>query len=172
MRTHNQGGRPAGQRGGGGLCRLRALFSPEQVKTACALGFDLLQIHGTLTEEALGAASLPVIKAFNVSDLPALSQWRQRREIYGLLLDAAQPGSGKAFDWNMAAALDRGEKRLFLAGGLTPENVGEAIRRVHPDGVDVSTGVERPGGGGKDPERVLLFLHRCKKNPGETEKSN
>lgn len=78
-----------------------------------------------------------------------------------LLVDAYQPGvyggAGQPGDWGIAAALAQRCARLLLAGGLTPDNVGEAIAQVRPWGVDVSSGVEaRPGR--KDPARVRAFV--------------
>ena len=61
------------------------------------------------------------------------------------LLDGGNPGSGHPFDWSLVSGVPR-PRRMFLAGGLTPENVRDAVARVRPDGVDVSSGVEeRPG---------------------------
>jgi phosphoribosylanthranilate isomerase len=75
-----------------------------------------------------------------------------------VLVDAPNPGSGRVFDWvQVEGALDG--VRLLLAGGLTPENVVEAIWRVQPWGVDVSTGVETaPGSGRKDPRKLRRFI--------------
>ena len=73
-----------------------------------------------------------------------------------VLLDAPSPGSGRVFDWRLAEGVVDGS-RLLLAGGLDPVNVGEAIARVHPWGVDVVTGVEaRPGR--KDPRKLRAFI--------------
>jgi phosphoribosylanthranilate isomerase len=75
-----------------------------------------------------------------------------------VMLDGAEPGSGRVFDWALAEGIPAGA-RLLLAGGLTPDNVAEAIRRVRPWGVDVSTGVETsPGSGRKDPARLRRFI--------------
>ncbi|MEO7386471.1 MAG: phosphoribosylanthranilate isomerase [Gammaproteobacteria bacterium] len=73
-----------------------------------------------------------------------------------LLFEAAVSGQGQRPDWQRAAALARG-RQLVLAGGLTPENVGEAIARVRPWGVDVSSGVESKRGV-KDPGRIAAFI--------------
>ena len=62
-----------------------------------------------------------------------------------VLVDSPNPGSGKVFDWRLAEGAPGGV-RLMLAGGLTPDNVGEAIRLVRPWGVDVATGVEASPG--------------------------
>jgi len=79
-----------------------------------------------------------------------------------ILVDAPNPGSGRVFDWvQIAGALD--DVRLLLAGGLTPDNVTEAIWRVRPWGVDVSTGVETaPGSGRKDPRKLRRFIQAAR----------
>lgn len=78
-----------------------------------------------------------------------------------LMVDGATPGSGQVFDWKLAEGAATG-RRLLLAGGLTPDNVGDAIRRVRPWGVDVATGVEsRPGH--KDPRKLRAFIGAAKK---------
>ncbi len=81
-------------------------------------------------------------------------------------LDAAHPGSGKVFDWELAAAVPQGLK-LMVAGGLTPDNVAGAIARIHPWGVDAVTGVEREPGR-KDPLKLRAFIANAKAaSPGE-----
>ena len=73
-----------------------------------------------------------------------------------LMLDAASPGSGQVFDWRLAQNVPDGT-RLLLAGGLTPENVADAIAQVKPWGVDAATGVESEPGR-KDPRRLRAFV--------------
>jgi phosphoribosylanthranilate isomerase len=73
-----------------------------------------------------------------------------------VLLDAPTPGSGQVFDWTLAEGAPDG-LRLILAGGLTPDNVGDAIAAVHPWGVDVATGVESEPGR-KDPRKLRAFV--------------
>ena len=73
-----------------------------------------------------------------------------------VLLDAPTPGSGQVFDWTLAEGAPDG-LRLILAGGLTPDNVGDAIAAVHPWGVDVATGVESEPGH-KDPRKLRAFV--------------
>lgn len=95
-----------------------------------------------------------VIKAFPGGD-PALA----RATDYGadiIMLDSASPGSGRVFDWSLAEGAPSG-LRILLAGGLTPDNVGEAIERVRPWGVDVASGVESAPGV-KDPTLVRRFI--------------
>jgi phosphoribosylanthranilate isomerase len=77
-----------------------------------------------------------------------------------VMLDAPSPGSGQVFDWTLAEGVPEG-CRLVLAGGLTAENVADAIGQVHPWGVDVVTGVEaRPGR--KDPRALRAFVEAAK----------
>jgi len=77
-----------------------------------------------------------------------------------LLVDAAEPGSGRSFDWSLLDPAPPGVK-VVLAGGLTPDNVADAVRRVGPWGVDVSSGVEvEPGR--KDHRKVRLFVERAR----------
>lgn len=132
----------------------------EQVRAIGKAGFDYLQVHGALTEDVLQQSPIPVIRAFQGVDTEEIRRLCARPEIYGFLFDAAQPGSGKVFDWNTLREIrkDTGDKKVFLAGGLTPENVGEAVRVVRPDVVDVSSGVENASGQGKDVEKIREFI--------------
>ncbi len=88
-----------------------------------------------------------------------------------LLLDAHHPtlpgGTGRTTDWEMAARLADQVPGLMLAGGLTPENVGEAVRRVRPYAVDVASGVEQAPGK-KDQEKVRAFIARARSQPAGT----
>lgn len=141
----------------------------EQIKQIQDTGFDLIQIHKRPAElfektaEATAAfamsLSLPILKAFNVSDIEDYALWRDCPNIAGFVFDAAEPGSGKVFDWTLLQSLPRNEKLFMLAGGLTPENVSNAIRTLHPDGVDISSGVEYAdkNRSGKDPMRIRAF---------------
>jgi phosphoribosylanthranilate isomerase len=99
-----------------------------------------------------------VIKGFAAGS-PALDRVHDYRAD-AILIDSATPGSGQVFDWALAegAPLDR---RVVLAGGLTPDNVAEAIQRVRPWGVDVSSGVERSPGR-KDARKVRDFIERAR----------
>jgi phosphoribosylanthranilate isomerase len=124
-------------------------------------GLRAAQLHGNETREDCGyvAVRVPlVIKAF-----PAGDPFLERASEYGadiVLVDAPSPGSGKVFDWRLAEGAPKG-RRLVLAGGLDPSNVAEAIRVVHPWGVDVSTGVEAAPGR-KDPLKVRAFVQAAR----------
>jgi len=111
-----------------------------------AFPFDLGQLHGDESEEVARACGPDLIKAirFDESTIEReIKRWNTVHQLDALLIDGSTGGKGEAFDWSKlsthAAACDH---PIFLAGGLTPENVGEAIRTVRPYAVDVSTGVE------------------------------
>jgi phosphoribosylanthranilate isomerase len=136
--------------------------APERVVSIVnEAGLRGAQLHGRESIEATRfvAARVPfVIKAFRADD-PAL----ERADEYGaqvVMLDGARPGSGETWDWDLADAVPPGS-RVLLAGGLSPENVADAVQAVRPWGVDVASGVERVGGspgGRKDPRKVRLFV--------------
>lgn len=136
--------------------------SKEEVKQVEEAGFDYIQIHGIVSEELLGSISIPVFKAFNVTDIGQYENYRGCTKIAGYIFDAAEPGSGRTFDWNLVKRIPRDGKLFLLAGGLTPENVAEAALAASVDGVDVSTGVEYSGKSGKDPEKIDLFVKRAR----------
>ncbi len=135
--------------------------TPEQIMCVLDAGFDRLQIHGSLSGEALACVQLPLIKAFNVTDVSTFPQWQKCPKVAAYLFDAGAPGSGQTFDWNMLTKIPRDERPLFLAGGLTPELVAEAIRAVSPDGVDVSSGVEGADGR-KSKEKIEAFVRNVR----------
>ncbi len=143
----------------------------DQIFEIADAGFDYVQIHGAIpdstnpyttnpdsTSEAEVSWDIPILKAFNVSDMDSYESYHNDPRIVGYVFDAQDPGSGKTFDWNLIDNIPRDEKLLLLAGGLNPSNVGIAIQKVHPDGVDVSSGVENDAGNGKDPDKVDKFV--------------
>lgn len=117
------------------------------------------QLHGS-EDEALVDQCAPVIRAlrFDPSTIAAdLERWDNNDSVEAILIDGPTPGEGVAFKWaDLIPLLDDVSKPIFLAGGLTPENVEEAIRTVRPYGVDVSSGVERERGV-KDPRLIAEF---------------
>lgn len=135
---------------------------PERVVEVCnTVGLRAAQLHGGEpdTEVRYVRERVP----FVIRALPAGDD-RLRQARHGpadvLLVDSPDPGSGSVFDWSLLDGVPAG-LRLLLAGGLTPENVGQAIRRVRPWGVDVASGVERVPGR-KDPTKVRLFVERAR----------
>ena len=128
-----------------------------------ALELTTVQLHGDETPKQLNYLEddLPVVKAFRVGPSFSLSNFKKFRRASYFLLDAAAKkdqfgGTGKTFDWSVAQKAATKHK-IILAGGLTPENVGEAILTVRPYAVDVASGVEsRPGI--KDAGRLREFF--------------
>lgn len=143
--------------------RVAVVVSPsiEQIRQIEAAGFDYVQIHGEIPE-AEAAIAIPILKAFNVSDMGSYEKYHNDSRIAGYVFDAIEPGSGKTFDWRLVDNIPRDEKLLLLAGGLNPDNVRMAIEAVHPDGVDVSSGVENDDGAGKNPEKIHDFVAAVK----------
>ena len=124
-------------------------------------GLNLLQFHGDETPEYCLQFGLMSMKAFRMRDagsLKALANYPTD----AWLLDAYSPGkpggTGETFNWDLAREAQAWGRPIFLAGGLTPENVAEAVRAVRPFAVDVSSGVEAEPGR-KDPAKVRAFVH-------------
>lgn len=134
----------------------------EQIKVIEAMGFDYIQIHGYIELRLLRMIRIPVIKAFNVDDIASYIIYSAENNVAGYVFDAAEPGSGKAFDWSMLKDMPRNDKMFILAGGLTPENVKHAIAVVKPDGVDVSSGVENDDGAGKNFQKIDKFCKEAR----------
>jgi len=112
------------------------------------VGLRAVQLHGSEDSEYVRAMTRPVIKAVAVvgSQTPDVNAWPSNVTV---LLDVHDPvkkgGTGKTIDWTVAASV-ASRRNVLLAGGLTPQNVGDAIARVRPYGIDVSSGVEvEPG---------------------------
>ena len=137
---------------------------PARIRETVAFcGLDTVQLHGEEEPDQCSYPPCRVIKALRLKDDlddGLIASYR----VAALLLDAYVPGqfggTGQCCDWTRAAQL-ASRHRLILAGGLTPDNVTEAVRQVRPYGVDVSSGVEkRPGK--KDPDQVAMFIHMAK----------
>ncbi|MGQ9628081.1 MAG: phosphoribosylanthranilate isomerase [Anaerolineae bacterium] len=133
----------------------------RKVMARCDL--DYAQLHGSEPPEYVAALMPRAIKAFRVRDRASLQELSLYKPA-AFLLDAYCPtrpgGTGTAFDWGLAT-LAKTCGRIILAGGLTPENVAEAVRHVRPYAVDVSTGVEaRPGE--KDKAKMRHFISAAK----------
>lgn len=135
------------------------VFVNEDPRTVAALleagVIDAAQLHGDEdTDYIRGLKSLtkaPLIKAFglrSIHDLPAVEHCPADL----VLLDSPGGGTGRLFDWQL---LENIQRPYFLSGGLSAENVGEAIARLRPFGVDVSSGIET--GGYKDREKMTAF---------------
>lgn len=149
--------------------RVAVVVSPtaEQLGRIEQLGFDIVQIHGQVSDELIEGCRIPVWKAFNVHDMDMYPHYQTVANVAGYVFDAGEPGSGRTFDWDSLAGIERDERLFVLAGGLTPGNVARAIAQVHPDAVDVSSGIEydRTGGEqriGKSPEKMRSFAREAR----------
>jgi phosphoribosylanthranilate isomerase len=135
---------------------------PEHVvDVASRLGLHAVQLHGSepVSEVRWIRERVRfVIQAFAAGDPALRSAANSPADV--VLVDSPSPGSGRVFDWQLAEGVPGGV-RLLLAGGLKPDNVGEAIRRVRPWGVDVSTGVEAAPGR-KDPRKLRKFIEAAR----------
>ena len=127
-------------------------------------GLAMLQFHGDEAPEACLRYGLMSMKAFRMKDESTLAQIpKYPTDAY--LLDAYSPtapgGTGHTFNWDLALEAQKFGKPIFLSGGLTPENVAEAIHKVDPFGVDVSSGVESSPGK-KDHRKIRAFIAAAK----------
>lgn len=140
----------------------RPATSVREIAEACHL--HLVQLHGQVTPQDVAALQLPAIVAVRVSGEVAWGELR-RYDAWGYLLDTHDPdrlgGTGRPWDWEQLGQKGDRPARLIVAGGLTPDNVITAIRRTHPWGVDVSSGVEAMPGR-KDPAKVAAFIRRVR----------
>ncbi len=152
----------------------------EVRQTVETVGLDAVQLCGSEGVEYASQLGVPVYKVISIdaetpvsAQMPRIMVLQQRHALAGhrIVLDAQAPGeyggTGRQFDWDLAADFARAFE-MSLAGGLSPENVQEAVERVRPWGVDVSSGVETDGE--KDPARVRAFLEAVRAVDARTKK--
>lgn len=141
-----------------GVFRDASLDEFIEIEQACPT--DWSQLHGNESENLVQDCGPRVIRGirFHAETIARdLARWGAIEEVDAILVDGSSGGEGAAFDWAaLVEPMRRITKPVILAGGLTPENVGEAIRACRPYGVDVSSGVESAPGV-KDPARVRAF---------------
>ncbi len=131
-------------------------------KIAEVTGLDLIQLHGEEPPEFCAYFAPRVVKAFRVRKAEDLTTLREYRGLVrALLLDTFVPGvpggTGKIFDWQLALKAREIGVPIILAGGLTPENISQAVAKARPTGVDVSSGVESSPGI-KDPQKLKALF--------------
>jgi phosphoribosylanthranilate isomerase len=135
------------------------------VEIANTVGFGAVQLHGHETVEQclwIRERVACTIRAFPAGDR-AIPRFPEFGADY-LLVDGQSPGSGQVFDWRLAeGVVDPG--RMFVSGGLTADNVGDAIVALRPRGVDVSSGVEAAPGT-KDPHKLRSFVRNARAAAG------
>jgi len=129
-----------------------------------ACGLQLLQFHGDETPEycrQFGAMSMKAFRVKGPETIQALPEYPTDAWLLDAFVPGQRGGTGHAFNWDLAVEAVTLGRPVFLAGGLTPDNVGEAVRRVRPYGVDVSSGVESAPGK-KDAAKVRAFIQAAK----------
>lgn len=149
--------------------------SAKAVNARCAeVGFQMAQLHGHETPETCAAVTVPVIKAIPVTHDASAEQVRAMAEPYlgvvdFLLLDTSTTslfgGSGESFNWRVARDLTA-LADVFLAGGIGPDNVAEAVATMRPYAVDLSSSVESSPGV-KDLDRLAAFFDAVGKASGQ-----
>ena len=147
---------------------IMGVFADEELSVlndmAEFMNLDVLQLHGNEDAQYCRKVNNPVVRAIRVSspaDLEGLDEYDVSAYLLDARVDGVLGGSGQTFPWKVARDFCR-HRKVFVAGGLTPENVGEAVRTLAPYGVDTASGVEvEPGI--KDPALVGRFIRaaRC-----------
>ncbi len=145
------------------------LFVNESIETINNItdlcGLDVIQLHGDETPQFCNSINRRVIKALRIKDISSLEPL-ESFNVAGMLLDAWSPseqgGTGRTFNWDIAEIASQ-KKQIILAGGLSPDNVTEAIRKVRPYAVDVSSGVESSPGV-KDHMLLRDFIRKAKES--------
>ena len=147
----------------------RELHEVAEIADVCSL--TMLQLHGdegpVYCDEIRRRTGLKVMKAARVRDAQSLQALNVFRKVDYHLVDAHHPdlfgGTGETFDWELLRSR-RSNVPLVLSGGLTPENVHEAILATHPWGVDTASGTEQAPGV-KDPVKVEAFFRAAELVP-------
>jgi phosphoribosylanthranilate isomerase len=145
------------------VLRVGVFVDPEEALVTRAIaecGLNLLQFHGDEPSDFCTQFGVMSLKALRVRDGETLNQLANF-QTDAFLLDAyskgGRGGTGEKFNWDLAVEAQRFGKPIFLAGGLTPENVADAVKKVKPFAVDVSSGVESAPGK-KDAAKVRAFV--------------
>lgn len=141
------------------------VFVNENVETAAKLAndgvIDVIQLHGGEDEDYIAClrklTDKPIVKAFRIDTAEDIQKAERCSADY-VLLDSGNGGTGTAFDWSLIEKIDRD---FFLAGGLDADNAGEAVRRIKPFAVDVSSGIETDGL--KDKVKMAAFVAAVRK---------
>ncbi len=148
------------------VARVAVMVDPSRQEALEAISagvFTHLQLHGAESAEFCAGIPLPVIKAFRLTSRDGLERARAFAAASpgtALLLDGPSGGSGQCCDWELARELGE-QVPVILAGGLTPENIAEAVRRASPAAIDVSSGVEESPGR-KSPGRLRAFFEAAR----------
>jgi phosphoribosylanthranilate isomerase len=156
------------------VLRVGVFVNPDEsvvLQAIAECGLNLLQFHGDESSDFCTQFGVISLKAFRIRDAESLRAL-ENYQTDAFLLDAYAAvglgGTGEKFNWDLAVQAQALGKPLFLAGGLTPENVGDAVKKVRPFAVDVSSGVETAPGR-KSAEKVRAFIQAVRR-ADDTEK--
>lgn len=164
------------------VSQLVGLFADQTLTevngTIRACGLDRVQLCGNESLDYCGQTEAGVIKVLHVPggqpEEPIIGELAERVNAYEAaghlvtldrLVAGIPGGTGERFDWAIAEEMSRRGHSFLLAGGLLPENVAQAVARVKPWGVDVSSGVETDGR--KDPDKIRDFVRSARQPPGD-----
>jgi len=135
----------------------------EEIARFC--GLDAVQLHGDQQPEVIDNLRINTIKSIRLRSGDDLNQLANYGRVYAFLLDTFDErefgGTGKTFNWQWAVDAKKFGRPIILSGGLTPENVTEAVRLAKPAAVDVSSGVESVPGK-KDYQKLARFIQAAK----------
>ncbi|WP_373894978.1 phosphoribosylanthranilate isomerase [Virgibacillus natechei] len=134
----------------------------KMTEIATLVGLDFIQLHGDESPSIAEQLPCKIIKAFPAQpdNLSQISTFPSDYYLIDSPFGKNRGGNGTTFDWNITKRLTLDRKKVILAGGLTPDNIQEAIQLVEPAGVDVSSGVETNGE--KDTEKIKQFIEYAK----------
>jgi phosphoribosylanthranilate isomerase len=140
---------------------------PDEIRAIAALaGITHVQLHGPFDipdpelAEGLGVSTIRALRVGSAADLAGAEEIPADLLLLDARLDGALGGTGRTFDWSLARTLCV-RRKVIVAGGLTPGNVGQAVRLLHPHGVDVSSGVESSPGV-KDHGKMREFIRAAR----------
>jgi phosphoribosylanthranilate isomerase len=145
------------------VLKVGVFVNPEEeqvLEAIAACGLNLLQFHGDEPSEfctQFGLMSMKALRVQNSDSLTALENYATDAFLLDAYSKSGLGGTGEKFNWDLAVAAQKFGKPIFLAGGLKPENVADAVRQVQPFAVDVSSGVESAPGK-KDAAKVRAFI--------------
>ena len=145
------------------VLKVGVFVNPEEsqvLEAIAACGLNLLQFHGDEPSEfctQFGLMSVKALRVQNADSLAALENYATDAFLLDAYSKSGLGGTGEKFNWDLAIEAQKFGKPIFLAGGLTPENVADAVKKVRPFAVDVSSGVESAPGK-KDAAKVRAFI--------------
>jgi phosphoribosylanthranilate isomerase len=149
------------------VARVGVFVNPSEelvMRAISGCGLSILQFHGDEPPDFCLQFGLMSVKAFrirNAESLKAIPEYHTDAWLLDAHINDKLGGTGEKFNWDLAVEAKKLGRPIFLAGGLTPDNVAEAVRKVQPYAVDVSSGVESSPGK-KDHEKVKAFIKAAK----------